>query len=130
MRTNAGAVIEILGSNYDSINCPPMKLYLDTASVIIDRVVTCATGKGFTHSVSELRLMEMWVAAYLYTIHDPIYKSKSTADASATFMDRSYLDAAKMLDNTGCLNAVMAGNRASLDWLGKPLSEMIDYVDR
>lgn len=130
MRTNAGAVIEILGNNYDSINCPPMKPYLDTASVIIDRVVTCATGKGLTHTVIELRLMEMWVAAYLYTINDPIYKSKSTADASATFMDRSYLDAAKMLDNTGCLNAVMAGSRASLDWLGKPLSEMIDYVDR
>lgn len=130
MRTTPGAVIEILGNNYDTINCPSLKPFIDSASVVMDRVVTCATAKGITHTVTELRLMEMWVAAYLYTINDPIYKSKATADSSATFMDRSYLDAAKMLDSSGCLNSIMSGNRASLDWLGKPLSEMIDYVDR
>jgi hypothetical protein len=130
MRTTPGAVQEILGSNYDSINCPSLKPYIDSASVVMDRVVVCATAKGITHTVSELRLMEMWVAAYLYTISDPIYKSKATADASATFMDRSYLDAAKMIDTSGCLNSIMSGNRASLDWLGKPISEQIDYFDR
>ena len=130
MRTTPGAVQEILGSNYDSINCPSLKPYIDSASAVIDRVITCAADKGITHTVAELRLMEMWVAAYLYTISDPIYKSKATADASATFADRSFLDPAKMLDPSGCLNSVMASNRASLDWLGKPISEQIDYVDR
>lgn len=130
MRTTPGAVKEILGQNYDTINCPSLKPFIDSASVIIDRVITCATNRGVTHTAAELRLMEMWIAAYLYTINDPLYKSKSTADASASFADRSYLDPAKMIDSSGCLNTIMSGNRASLDWLGKPLSEQLDYFDR
>ncbi len=129
-RTNTQAVMDILGANYDTINCPKLTPYINAANGIVSRVVTCATSKGYTHTTTELAGMEAWIAAYLYTINDPLYKSKQTGNSSATFIDRSYLDAAKMMDETGCLAAILAGNRASLDWGGKPPSTQIDYSDR
>lgn len=129
-RTTAEEVKEILGDNYDSVNCPRLTPFIDVANVMIDDVVTCAATKGITHSAAKLRQMERLLAAHYYTISDPLYKSKQTADASATFMDRSYLEAAKMLDNSGCLTAAVSGQRAGLTWLGKPPSEQYDYDER
>lgn len=130
MRTTPGDVQKILGANYDDINCPSLDPYIRAANLVISRVVTCATGKGVTLSTEEQREMEKWVAAHFYTINDPIYKSKQTANSSASYFDRSYLDAAKMLDTSGCLAAIVSGQRASLDWLGLAESEQTDYVDR
>lgn len=130
MRTNPEAVKEILGENYDTVNCPVLTPYIKAATLIIDRVVACASDRGVTHTASELREMERWMAAHFYTIYDPIYKVKTTANSSATYFDRSYLDAAKALDVSGCLGAIMSGQRASLDWLGLPPSEQTEYIQR
>jgi hypothetical protein len=130
MRTTDKAVQEILGDNYDSINEPSLFPYIRAASLIVDDVVTCLATKGLTYTTARLREIETWVAAYLYTITDPIYKSKTTANSSATYPDRSYLDAAKALDNSGCLSGALSGNRASLDWLGLPPSSQTDYINR
>lgn len=130
-RTTVVNVQDILGGNYDTINCPSLKPYIISAGLIIDRVVECATSKGFILLTGELAAMEMWVAAYLYTIGDPIYKSKTTANSSASYFDRSYLEPAYMLDPSGCLKAIISGKSvASLEWLGKVPSEQLDYDQR
>lgn len=129
-RTTPAAVKEILGTNYDDINCPSLNPYIKAATLAIDRVDACATDRGYVLTTSELTEMERWVAAYFYTIYDPIYKTKQTANSSATYFDRSYLDVAKALDPSGCLNAVMSSQRINFDWLGKTPSEQIDIDER
>lgn len=129
-RTNAQAVIDILGSNYDTINCPKLDPYIKAANLITSRIEDCAEDRGITFSATELQEIERWLGAYFYTIYDPIYKAKTTANSSATYFDRSYVDAAKMLDYSGCLTAILAGARAQLDWLGKVPSDQIDIDDR
>lgn len=128
--TNSEDVSAVLGANYDNINCPSLIPYIKSAQDTVLRMVQCATAKGHTFTSSELSNIAMWLAAYYYTINDPIYKAKTTGDASATYFDRSYLDAAKMLDTSGCLNSIVTNNRASMTWLGKPPSQQINYVDR
>lgn len=129
-RTNPIKVQDILGGNYDTINCPSLKPFIESAGLILDRVIECATSKGITHTAGELAAMEMWVAAYLYTISDPIYASKTTANSSASYFERSYLDPAYMLDPSGCLKAIIKGTIASIEWLGKPPSAQLDYDQR
>jgi hypothetical protein len=129
-RTKPEEVIEVLGSNYDDINEPSLKPYIKGANLIVSRVVTCAEERDITISDDEAREMERWVAAYLYTINDPIYKSKQTANSSAVFNDRSYLDGAFALDPSGCLRIQIKGTSALMGWLGKTPSEQIDVDDR
>lgn len=129
-RTNAQAVIDILGGNYDTINCPKMDPYIKAANLLVTRVNDCAEERGVTLTSTELTEIERWMAAHFYTINDPIYKSKTTGDSSATYFDRSYLDVAKNLDYSGCLNAIMNNQRAYFDWLGKIPSDQIDIDDR
>lgn len=130
MITNPASIIEILGENYDTINLPSLVPFMRAAGLIIARVNTCALEQGITFTSAELAEMEKWMAAHLYTIGDPIYKSKTTANSSASYFDRSYLDGALALDASGCLNAVLKNQRASFDWMGLPPSEQTDYVDR
>jgi hypothetical protein len=93
--------------------------------------VTCATNKGITLSSTTLELIERWLSAHYYTVMDPLYKSKNTGRAGASFNDRSYADTAKQLDTSGCLAAILAGgNRVGVWWLGKPPSQQIPYADR
>ena len=103
--------------------------------LIVDRVVTCATARGFTHTIAELELIERWLAAHLYTKNDPILQSKSTQGASGQFVQgedppERYKAGALMVDSSGCLKTILAGNRAKAVWLGKKKSAQIDYVDR
>jgi len=128
--TTPDAVKDILGNNYDDVNCPPLMPYVKIAQNILLRAITCATEKGEAYTTSELTEMARWLGAYAYTIYDPIYKMKQTANSSAQYFDRSYLDPVKMMDAIGCVTAVLAGNRASLDWLGKEESDQLEYDER
>lgn len=131
-RTNPKAVIAVLGSNYDTINCPLMTPYIRAASLMVTRADECATAIGYTLTSTELEEMERWVAAHFYTISDPIYLSKQTGNSSASYPERSYLDIAKMLDPSGCLSSLASANITPLDfeWLGKEPSNQIDYDQR
>lgn len=129
-RTNAQAVIDILGANYDTVNCPKMDPYIKAANAIVTRADACADSRGYELSNSELTEIERWLAAYFYTIYDPIYKSKTTANSSATYFDRSYKEVACSLDPSGCVCASLEGHRAFFDWLGKEPSNQIDINDR
>jgi hypothetical protein len=129
-RTTISDVKAILGTNYDTINTPTLTPYIRAANLLMDRVNQCATERGYILTTTELQEMERWMAAHFYTIYDPIYKSKQTANSSATYFDRSYMDAAKAMDPSGCLNAVMMSQRVNFDWLGKTPNEQIDVDQR
>lgn len=129
-RTNAQAVIDILGVNYDTINCPKIDPYIKAANLIVTRADDCADSRGWELSDDELTNIEKWLAAHFYTVYDPIYKSKQTANSSATYFDRSYKDVACSLDPSGCVCAQLEGRRAYFEWLGKVPSDQIDIDDR
>lgn len=139
-RTTEDAVEELLsaGGDYDTLNNPSLIPFIQTANVIVTRVVTCATEKGITLSTEERELIERWLSAHFYVMSDQTYAAKGTEGASATFhgqtgmnLDASkYGQTAKMVDYSGCLNAIGNAQRASLSWLGKRPSEQTDYSDR
>ena len=137
-RTTSNAVKQLLGSNYGTDhlgNDPSLRPYIDTAAVIIARVITCATSKGFTHTSAELELIERWLAAHYYTRMDPTYTSKSTAGASGSFTSpkddtERYRQSAIELDASGCLKLILSRNKATAVWLGKVPSDQIPYEQR
>lgn len=128
-RTNTAAVQVILGDNYDGTS--PLDAYVEMATAIVDRVLTCAASNSVTVTDAEAELMERWMAAHYYTTMDPLYISKSTGRASGSFGARSYMDAALAVDPSGCLSGILTrGKSAGLSWLGKPKSAQINHADR
>lgn len=130
IRTTSKMVIDILGSNYDNINCPSLIPYLKTANQVVTRVIDCIEQLDDDLTIDEAAMMEAWLAAYFYTITDPIYKSKQTGNSSATYGDRSYLDGALALDPTSCLSSQMKGTYIGFTWLGKTPADQVDVDDR
>lgn len=135
-RTSAALVKELLQRDYDLRNNPPLTVHINSASMIVDRMVVCATNKGFTYTDDELEMIERWVAGYRYTHTNPVYNSKSTDGRSAGFLRQDsqnpYKKGAEELDPSGCLIALLALKRAriGMTWLGKRPSEAIDYPER
>lgn len=131
-RTTSAAVILILGKDYDIVNNPDITGYIDTASAVVTRVIACAARKGITISTTEAELIERWFAAYLYTQMDPGYKSRHTLRSGGEFNrdPNAFLTGAKAVDPSGCLDNAMKNNRVRAFWLGKPVSDQIDYDDR
>lgn len=136
-RTTSAAVQGVLGGNYDGITS--LTPFIDTATVIVDRVATCATDRDRTLTAAELELIERWLAGHFYEHHDQMYTSKSTSSASGSFQGQwgKYLESTKYgmaavsIDASGCLAALAAGQqRARAIWLGKPPSDQTDYLDR
>lgn len=135
IRTNANAVKGILGDDYDSETNRPLQPFLESATVIVNRVATCATAKGKALTTGELELIERWLTAHLYTKSDPTYSSRSTSGASGSFIrspevPEPYKDGALSVDYSGCLSAILGRKTASAVWLGRPPSEQTAYEDR
>lgn len=107
-----------------------MTPFIEVANVLTSEVATCATAKGKTLSTDKLREIERWLAAHFYSMRDPLFKSNKTADASAVYNDRSYLEVAEALDKSGCLASFFSQKKVSGFWLGKAVSDQIPYVDR
>jgi hypothetical protein len=137
-RTNAAAVQALLGNDYDADAAPSLTPRIETATVIVDRVATCATAKAITLTAAELELIERWLSAHFYAMTDQTYSSKSTGGASASFHGQTglaldatkYGQTAKLLDYSGCLTAIGGRQVASGAWLGKRPSEQTLYTDR
>lgn len=106
--------------------------FIRAASVIVDRVITCAARRkpAVTLTAEEKKLLEAWLAAHYYSALSPQMTSKGTQSSSGSFQVTPYLEYAYGLDPSGCLRSVMQGQRASAVWLGKPRSDQIAYVDR
>lgn len=127
-RTTASAVQTLLGRNWDQASS--VTPYIDTASAIVDQVVSCASDRGVTMTDATLELMERWLAAHFYTQMDPLYKSKTTGRASATFADQDYKKAAMQLDQSGCLAGIMSGMVAEVFWGGTRYGDARSWTDR
>src|SRR5467141_1667022 len=91
VRTTTTLVQAILGgtkgvSNWDGET--DVSPYMTIASSIVDRLVTAATNKipSVTISDAEAEIIERWLSAHFYTKMDPTYSSKSTLGASASFI--------------------------------------------
>lgn len=132
-RTTVQLVKALLLDNYGALRdrtLPSLQPFIDTATVIIDRVATCAVSRGKTLTTTELELIERWLACHYYTKSDPLYTSRSTEGASGSFVQRSFLDGATDLDFSGCLKAIMSGRKARVSWGGKSVKEQVDYYTR
>jgi hypothetical protein len=137
-RTSEGAVAELLGDDYDGTRS--LSPFIDTATLLVNRVATCATQKGQTLSTEELEIIERWLAAHFYTMSDKALTQKNTADSGGTFHGQTamHLDAslygqtAQGFDISGCLTALTKPQLKQVGafWLGKPPSSQIDYEDR
>ena len=143
VRTTSAAVQGVLrlgsqGGDYDDANNPSLTPYIDSATVIVDRVATCAIARSKTLTTAEKELIERWLAAHLYMMSDQQYASKNTAGAGGGFraqggrnLDGStYGQTAKTLDYSGCLEAIDKRKTAGIAWLGRAPSAQTDYVDR
>lgn len=143
-RTDATAVKAILLDQYDIAGAPSLTAFIDTATVIVDDLVTCVSSRGLTaFSTAKLERIEAFLSAHLYLHADQSASSKTTGDASATFQGETGMgfkstqfgQAALSLDTSGCLariDKLMTGEivRPSITWVGKPNSERTSYADR
>lgn len=113
--------------------------FISIANDLTDTI--SANDTGSLLSSATLTKIEILLAAHFYqALRDRNYKSKSTGKASATFQGETgkmffSTDPGQMaiaLDATGYLRQISMDQVpvASMDWLGKPVSEQTDYVDR
>ena len=131
-RTNPGAVQSILGNCYQSgIDLAP---YIRAANLATNQFATVAAAQGYAVGADVLGEIEGWLAAHAYTLMDPVYQSKTTGQASATYMRGKrgpFLEGALMLDPTGLLESVLnPGARVGVTWVGKDAREAVPWWER
>lgn len=148
-RTSAAAVSAILLRDYDVVTAPSLVPFIETATLIVDRVVECAAEDDKVHTTAELERIEAWLAAHYYSQTDKNYTSRSTEGASGAFAGQTgmhlqstlYGQTAMNIDFSGCLAELQAAatltptpvnivKATSFAWLGKPRSSQIDYDQR
>lgn len=131
-RTTVSAVEAVLGgqnenSNWDGVT--DLTPFIQPASSLVDRVVTCALSRSpsITLSAVEQELIERWMSAHFYAMLDPIYQNKSSGGASGgfqrghggtTFEDFDYSRVACNMDYSGCLSAIGKRSFARFSWIG------------
>lgn len=135
-RTTSASVEGILLAAYDGTSS--LTPFIDSATSIVDQVSSCATRRGVSLTTAQLELIERWLAAHLYAMSDQIAESERNLNASVKYQGKTemnldstkYGQTAKMMDHSGCLNAL--GNRkvARVIWLGRAPSEQTAYEDR
>lgn len=133
-RTNAAAVQALLGANYNGTT-DLSGFPIESATAMVDDLVTCVAEDGETLSATKLELIERWLSAWFYTKMDNTYTSKSTGKASASFTKdpetpEDYKAGALALDPTGCLASLLTPARAGGFWLGRNPSDQTNYRDR
>jgi hypothetical protein len=120
-RTNPQAVQDVLtpGGDYDTVNSPSLQPYIDTASVIVDRVQMMAARKGIALSSSELEMIERWLSAHQYCCSDKTYASKSTSGASGSFQGQTTTGFEATLYGQTALRLDFSGSLQQLDKTGR-----------
>lgn len=135
-RTTSALVQGVLVDNWDGKT--RLNPFIDAATLVVTRVLACATAKGYTLSSDELEMIERWLAAHFYAQQDRPYQSKSTKGASASFqgqtgmrLESTYFgQTALTIDTSGCLEALNNRQVARGFWLGRAPSEQTNYEDR
>lgn len=133
-RTDVIKVAGILAKNWDGET--GLQPFIDAAGSMVDDIV--AYDEDSVMTAAKLEIVERYVAAHLYACQDPMYRSKNTGRAGASFHGDSglsldftpYGQTAQDLDVSGYLRANQKSGIVGAAWLGKPPSDQIDYVDR
>lgn len=122
-RTTAALVQGVLVNDWDGVT--DLTPYIATANSIVNQVVKLSAYKrtplaqGLTNDPTTQELIERWLAAHCYTKMDPVYQSKSTLGASASFVrgknePEPYKDMAIGVDYSGCLKALLERQFATM----------------
>lgn len=132
-RTSNALVIDNLKNDY--VLGATLTRPINIATLIVNRMVECATRKGLTYNSDELLEIETQLASHYYTRTDRLYRMRMTDRASGTWLynqknPEPYLANALELDYIGCLNAVLNQKRAGIDWLGKDDPDKLTYDER
>jgi hypothetical protein len=138
-RTTPDAVRAVLQKDYNARERPSLSRQIQTSSVVVSRVVTCAAAKGVTLTAEETELIECWLAAHFYAVSDRPYASRSTLQASGSMDGKTamnldatlYGQQAKVVDASGCLAQIQAAATAPAGgaaeaggfWAGKEKAE-------
>jgi hypothetical protein len=125
-RTTSNSVKALLLRQYDANAAPSLTPFIDTATVLVDRMV--AEDADGLLTAAELELIERYLAAHFYLHSDQALMSKSTGGASGSFQGQTgigldgsqYGQTAKRLDVTGYLVRMDQPQRpvSQVEWLG------------
>jgi hypothetical protein len=149
-RTTADAVKAVLlpGNDYDLERAPSLTPFIDTASIFVDRIAARAVVQELTITVTELEVIERWLAAHFYAVSDRPFAFKGEDGAQANFDGKTekgleatlYGQTATLLDPTDLLDEIeseaavddrpLAFRTAGGAWLGRRPSEQTDYQQR
>ncbi len=137
-RTSSILVQGVLEPGGDYNGTTDLAGFIDTASVIVSRVATCAAKKDITLSSEELELIERWLAAHFYAMSDQPYLEKETERSRGKFQGQTkmHLEATKYgqtamdVDYSGCLTNISKRLFARVDWLGKRPTDQLDILQR
>lgn len=136
-RTTTDAVEEILGENFDDVL--PVAPFVESATVLVDRVQACARRRSKTLTDTELELIERWLAAHYWGQAAGLFDGRATQGVvSGKFQGQTgmhlegtyYGQRALELDYSGCLTAIVNRQVAGASWLGKRQSEQVEYRQR
>ena len=116
-----------------SVNVQP---FIDMANVLTDKIAVRDTGSLLGDS--DLKQIELCLAAHFYSLYDQRFTGKKTLDASGEYQGQwgKGLDAtdwgqqAKLLDETGFLASLDAGGTPKMGWLGRAPDDQTDAIDR
>lgn len=137
-RTTDDAVKKVLMRDYDARKRPDLAPFVETASGMVDDLVTYANDNELTTpGGTRLELIERWLAAWAYSMADRPFSSRSTDGASGSFVGQTgmgikanaYGQTAANLDPTGYLNSL---DKAAVggSWLGTANRDRRDWIDR
>jgi hypothetical protein len=143
VRTTSDAVKSILRDKGDygplpDGTDPSLDPYIDSASVVIDRVVACAARKRITIGSEEAEIIERWLSAHLYAVSDRPVQSESKGRGSHSLQGQTgmgfeftgYGQQAMSIDPSGCLRTLNKGGRVGGGWLGKNKPDRRTWTER
>lgn len=133
-RTDVTKVAGILADNWDGKT--GLQPFIDAANQLVTTVLSNDEDAVVTAANAEI--IERWLSAHFYAVQDPLYISKNTGKAGASFHGKSNMDLsftpygqqAKKLDPSGYLEALDNKGLVNVVWVGKPPSTQIPYRDR
>lgn len=138
VRTTESHVVSILGEHYNTSSKIDLQPFIDTATVLVDRIESADVSSEMSDAA--LELVERYLAAHFYAHSDPIAQSRSTGRASGQFQGRTdlgfnatlYGQTAMRLDATGLLISLdqPQRSRGRIFWLGKQTDDQLDVDER
>lgn len=120
-----------------------MEPFIRAASGLVDKISSNDSSSLLNNA--DLKEIEIWLAAHLYAHYDLQFKSSTASEGGAVFQTGKdeegplnmtmWGKTAMLLDVTGYLtnlnqDAIKGKSKITLQWLGKPPSTQIDYIDR